>query len=173
MNRSKDKVAVMTAASSTSNELEARLDAIESRFAIDALIANYAEAFDTLNIELLATLWHPESRLHLGANGNADGLEAILAQARINMKRMPHMHHWMANALITVDGDSGQGLVAANCLFYDVDQGTLQASGQYRDVYQRREGRWAFLERTFTMHYATPLQNWHPITGTERFGRPA
>ncbi|BBU30457.1 hypothetical protein BTHE68_41910 [Burkholderia sp. THE68] len=156
-----------------SKELEARLDTIESRFAIDALIANYAEAFDTMNIELLATLWHPEARLLLGANGNSDGLEAILAQARINMKRMPHMHHWMANALITVDGDNGHGLVAADCLFYDVDQGTLQVSGQYRDVYQRREGRWAFLERTFTMHYATPLQNWHPITGTERFGRPA
>jgi len=156
-----------------SKELEARLDAIESRFAIDALIANYAEAFDTMNIELLATLWHPESRLLLGANGNSDGLEAILAQARINIKRMPHMHHWMANALITVDGDNGHGLVAADCLFYDVDQGTLQVSGQYRDVYERREGRWGFLERTFTMHYATPLQNWHPITGTERFGLPA
>jgi len=156
-----------------SKELEARLDAIESRFAIDALIANYAEAFDTMNIELLATLWHPESRLLLGANGNSDGLEAILAQARINIKCMPHMHHWMANALITVDGDNGHGLVAADCLFYDVDQGTLQVSGQYRDVYERREGRWGFLERTFTMHYATPLQNWHPITGTERFGLPA
>ena len=96
-----------------SKELEARLDAIESRLAIDALIANYAEAFDTMNIDLLATLWHPESRLLLGANGNSDGLEAILAQARINMKRMPHMHHWMANALVTVDGDNAHGLVAA------------------------------------------------------------
>lgn len=156
-----------------SKELEARLDAIESRFAIDALIANYAEAFDTMNIELLATLWHPESRLLLGANGNSEGLEAILAQARINMERMPHMHHWMANALIKVDGDSGHGLVAADCIFYDVDRGPLQVSGQYRDVYQRRAGRWAFLERSFTMHYATPLQNWVPVMGTERFGRPA
>lgn len=47
-----------------SKELEARLDAIESRFAIDALIANDAEAFDTMNIELPATLRQPESRLH-------------------------------------------------------------------------------------------------------------
>ncbi len=156
-----------------SQELESRLDAIESRFAIDALIANYAEAFDTMNIGLLATLWHPESRLLLGANGDSEGLEAILAQARINMARMPHMHHWMANALVTVEGDNAHGLVAADCLFYDVDRGTLQVSGQYRDFYQRREGRWAFLERRFTMHYATPLRNWQPIMGTERFGRPA
>ena len=82
-----------------SKELEARLDALESRLAIDALIANYAEAFDTMNEELLATLWHPDSRLLLGANGDAEGLDAILAQARVNMRRMPHMHHWMANAL--------------------------------------------------------------------------
>src|SRR5690349_18208107 len=90
-----------------SKSIEARLDAIESRFAIDALIANYAEAFDTMNMELLASLWHPDARLLLGANGNSDGLEAILSQAQVNMKRMPHMHHWMANALITVDGDNG------------------------------------------------------------------
>lgn len=154
-----------------SHALEARLDAIESRFAIDALIANYAEAFDTMNETLLATLWHPESKLLLGANGNAEGLDAILAQSRVNMKRMPHMHHWMANALITVDGDDAHGLVAADCIFYDVDQGPLQVSGQYRDVYQRRDGRWAFLERRFTMHYATPLRDWVPIMGTERFGR--
>ena len=156
-----------------SNNLEARLDAIESRIAIDTLIANYAEAFDTMNEGLLATLWHPDSRLLLGANGNSDGLEAILAQAQVNWKRMPHMHHWMANALITLDGDNGQGLVAADCLFYDVDKGVLQVSGQYRDVYQRRSGRWAFQQRTFDMHFATPLQNWSPIAGTERFGLPA
>ena len=156
-----------------SKELEARLDAIESRLAIDALIANYAEAFDTMNEELLATLWHPDSRLLLGANGDAEGLDAILAQARVNMRRMPHMHHWMANALITVDGDHGRGVVAANCLFYDIEKGPLQVSGQYRDIYERRSGRWAFRERVFVTHFATPLQNWVPVAGTERFGRPA
>ena len=115
---------------------------------------------------------HPDSRLLLGANGNSEGLDAILAQARVNMKRMPHMHHWMANAIITLDGDNGHGLVAADCLFYDVEKGPLQVSGQYKDIYQRRDGRWAFQQRIFEMHFATPLQNWAPIMGTERFGRP-
>ena len=156
-----------------SKELEARLEAIESRIAIETLIANYAEAFDTMNEGLLTTLWHPDSRLLLGANGNAEGLDAILAQARVNMKRMPHMHHWMANALITVNGDEGSGLVAADCLFYDIEQGVLQVSGQYRDIYQRRSGRWAFQQRTFDTHFATPLKNWTPVAGTERFGLPA
>ena len=45
-------------------------------------------------------------------------------------------------------------------------------SGQYKDIYQRRDGRWAFQQRIFEMHFATPLQNWAPIMGTERFGRP-
>jgi hypothetical protein len=154
-----------------SKSIEERLDAIESRFAIDALIANYAEAFDTMNIELLASLWHPDSRLLLGANGNSEGLEAILAQAKVNMKRMPHMHHWMANAIITIDGNKATGLVAADCLFYHVEQGALQVSGQYRDVYERKDGRWAFQQRTFEMHFSTPLKDWAPTVGTERWGR--
>ena len=153
-------------------ELESRVAAIEDRFAIEALVANYAEAFDTMNMDLLATLWHPDSRLLLGQNGNAHGRDAILAQAADNMKRMPHMHHWMANALVTLHGDSAHGSVAANCLFYDIDQGPLQVSGQYKDIYERRTGRWAFVERRFTMHYATPLKNWAPVSGTERFGLP-
>jgi hypothetical protein len=173
MNELKDKVTDSTRRFPMTQELEARLDAIESRFAIDALIANYAEAFDTMNMDLLATLWHPDARLLLGQNGNAVGLDAILAQAAVNMKRMPHMHHWMANALITVKGDGADGLVAADCLFYDIDQGPLQVSGQYKDIYARRDGRWAFVERSFTMHFATPLKNWVPVTGTERFGLPA
>lgn len=154
-----------------SKSLETRLDAIESRFAIDALIANYAEAFDSMNMELLASLWHPDSRLFLGANGNAEGLDAILAQAQVNMTRMPHMHHWMANAIIDIDGDSATGVVAADCLFYHVDQGPLQASGQYRDVFARRDGRWAFQQRIFEMHFSTPLKDWVPAVGTERWGR--
>jgi hypothetical protein len=49
-----------------SREFQARLDAIESRIAIETLIASYAEAFDTMNEALLTTLWHPDSRLRFG-----------------------------------------------------------------------------------------------------------
>lgn len=150
-------------------DFSARWDAIESRLAIDALIASYALAFDNRNEAMLRELWHDDSRLLLGDFGNSEGLAAIIASARRNWQRMPHMHHWMANALILIDGDDATGLVAANCLFFDLDQGTLQVSGQYRDVYQRRHGRWAFAQREFDCHFVTPLRDWQPLGGTETF----
>ena len=153
----------------TPHDLSARLDAIESRLAIDALIASYALAFDNRNETMLRGLWHDDARLLLGDFGNSEGVEAILAAARRNWQRMPHMHHWMANALIQIDGDDATGLVAANCLFFDREQGTLQVSGQYRDVYQRRESRWALVQREFDCHFVTPLRDWQPLGGSETF----
>ena len=91
-------------------ETDARLDAIDSRTAaIDALVADDAEAFDAPDLDLLATLWHPDSWLLPGATGNATGLEAILGRFRANVKRMPHRHHGMASAVVTVAGDRGHG----------------------------------------------------------------
>ena len=157
----------------TAIEFEARLDAVESRQAIDRLIAAYALAFDNRDEALLATLWHHDSCLLLGDFGNSYGREAILESARRNMGKMPHMHHWMANAMMTLDGDEGEGIVAANCLFYSVELGAIQVSGQYRDHFSRRDGRWAFLKREFDTHFVTPLPNWRPIAGSERFGGDA
>jgi hypothetical protein len=111
------------------NDLEARLDALESRQAIDALIAGYAQAFDNQDETLLSSLWYEDSRLPLGDFGNSEGRDAILVSARRNWRRMPHMHHWMANARITPNGDEATGTVAANCLFFDVEQVAIQVSG--------------------------------------------
>ena len=157
-------------AASSIEALEARLDALESRLAIDALIAGYAEAFDNQDEKLLGSLWHEDSRLLLGDFGNSDGRDTILASARRNWKRMPHMHHWMANAIVVVNGDEATGTVAADCLFFDVEQGPVQVSGQYRDSYSRRDGRWAFVQREFDLHFVTPLAGWKPVAGPERFG---
>ena len=157
-------------AASNIEALEARLDALESRLAIDALIKGYAEAFDNQDEKLLGSLWHEDSRLLLGDFGNSDGRDTILASARRNWKRMPHMHHWMANAIVVVNGDEATGTVAADCLFFDVEQGPIQVSGRYRDSYSRRDGRWAFVQREFDLHFVTPLVGWKPVAGPERFG---
>jgi ketosteroid isomerase-like protein len=154
-------------------ELAARLDAIESRQAIDALIAKYALAFDHADLVMLATIWHEDACLLLGDFGNSYGRDVILAAAQRNMQKMPHMHHWMANALITIDGDRATGIVAADCLFFDLEMGPVQVSGEYRDVFSRREGTWVFDKREFETHFVTPLPGWKPIAGAERFSTQA
>jgi hypothetical protein len=38
------------------------------------------------------------------AFGNFEGIDAIVASAHQNWSQMPHMHHWMANTLINLEG---------------------------------------------------------------------
>jgi hypothetical protein len=152
--------------------LIARLDALESRAAIDALISGYANAFDRRDRELLYSLWHSDSTLSLPDFGSGENREAIMAMAENSWRQMPHMHHWMANPLIQIEGDVATGTVAADCLFHDIENGPCQVSGLYHDRFERREGQWRFVSRFFELHFLTPLQNWHPAAGPEAFVRP-
>lgn len=151
-------------------QLMARLDALESRAAIDTLIASYAHAFDRMDRVLLQSIWHADSTLDLPGFGNASSRDEILLMAENSWRQMPHMHHWMTNPLIQIDGDSAAGSVAADCVFYDIEKGPVQVSGLYHDMFERRSGLWAFKSRRFELHYLTPLKDWVPIAGNERFG---
>lgn len=151
--------------------LIARLDALESRVAIETLISGYANAFDRRDPELLSRLWHSDSNLDLPGFGSGQNRDEILAMAETNWQLMPHMHHWMANPLIHIENDVAVGTVAADCLFHDIDKGPVQVSGLYHDRFERREGQWRFTSRRFELHFLTPLDAWTPIAGLERFAR--
>lgn len=45
--------------------------------------------------------------------------------------------------------------------------GPVQISGLYHDRFERRDGRWAFLECCFDLHFLTPLANWKAVAGSE------
>jgi ketosteroid isomerase-like protein len=149
-------------------DIVSRLDLIESRTAIERLIAEYAQAFDNRDENMLRGIWHDDARLALGDSfGNFDGIDAILDSAHQNWKLMPHMHHWMANSILDIDGDQARGRAAVDCLCTHVELGTIQISGQYHDYFERRQGRWAFVERQFDLHFITPLKDWQPTAGSE------
>ncbi|WP_296258856.1 MULTISPECIES: nuclear transport factor 2 family protein [unclassified Pseudomonas] len=149
--------------------LLARVDALESRAAIEALISGYANAFDRKDRGLLQDIWHEDAILDLPGFGSAASRDEILSMANNNWQKMPHMHHWMANPLIEIDGENATATVAANCLFHDIELGPVQVSGLYYDRFSRRSGQWRFLSRCFQLHYLTPLKNWVPVAGTEQF----
>ncbi|WP_175889415.1 nuclear transport factor 2 family protein [Burkholderia cepacia] len=149
-------------------DIAARLDVLESRFALERLIGAYNQAFDNRDEALLRSLWHDDARLLLGdAFGNHHGIAAIVDSAHENWRHMPHMHHWMANPLIDINGDRATGKVALDALVTHAELGPVQISGLYHDTFERRDGRWAFTERRFELHYLTPLSNWNPVAGSE------
>ena len=150
-------------------ELTTRLEALESRAAIESLISAYANAFDRIDVSLLGRIWHEESTLDLPGFGKAGNRNEILAMAQDSWRQMPHMHHWMANPVIEIEGDSALGTVAADCLFLDIEKGPVQVSGLYHDKFGRRQGKWTFLSRRFELHFLTPLKDWIPLAGDEKY----
>ena len=149
-------------------DLITRVEQLETRFALERLISEYAHAFDTRDETLLRSIWHEEARLDLGAAfGCHDGIAAIIASAHLNWAAMPHMHHWMANPLIDIRGDTASATVAVDCLCTHNELGQVQISGLYHDRFERRQERWAFSERRFELHFLTPLAGWKPLAGLE------
>ncbi|MGF6811602.1 hypothetical protein OKW30_006794 [Paraburkholderia sp. Clong3] len=152
----------------TTQDIAARIDALESQFALDRLIAAYSQAFDNRDEALLRSIWHSDASLLLGdAFGNCTGIDAIIESAHRNWAQIPYMHHWTANPLIDINGDLATGKVALNALVTHAEMGPVQISGLYHDRFERRDGHWAFTERRFDLHYVTPLPNWKPVAGIE------
>lgn len=144
-----------------------RLDTLESHIAIERLISQYAQSFDSRNVEALRTIWHPDAVLSMQAMGTFEGIDAIIQAAHGFWKQIPHMHHWMANPIIDIDDDRATAVTALDCLVTDADTGPTQVGGIYRDRFERRSGLWAFAERSFELHYWTPLSNWTAVSGSE------
>lgn len=155
----------------TSALLAARIEALESRAAIESLISGYANAFDRMDIDLLRSLWHADATLDLPGFGAGGSPDEIVAMAQANWIRMPHMHHWMSNPMIQLQGTVATATVAADCLFHDREQGPVQVSGLYHDRFERRDEQWRFTSRRFELHFLTPLHDWTPVAGSESFER--
>ncbi|WP_175889430.1 nuclear transport factor 2 family protein [Burkholderia cepacia] len=158
----------------SNDDLIKRLDILESRNAIERLIYTYAQAYDRHDIKMLESIWHEGAVLALGDDiGNFSGVQAILDAAHQLWAKTPAMHHWMANALIDVEGDTATAATALDCFVTDTHTGPTQVGGLYRDRFERRNEKWGFVERRFELHYWTPIANWKPEAGVEALSKAA
>ncbi|MDT5084876.1 MAG: hypothetical protein QOJ61_1919 [Mycobacterium sp.] len=151
------------------SDIEARLDALESRNTIADLVSKYAQSFDRHNREWLRSLWFEDSVLNLGPTFGDPfvGIDAIMAAAETLWAKTPRMHHWMANPLISITGDKGKSEAALDCFVIDSEDGPTQVGGLYTDYVERRNGVWKIARREFDLHYWAPLPTWKAATGSD------
>jgi ketosteroid isomerase-like protein len=134
--------------SATVTDVETRLDRVESRFAIEDLIAKYAKGFDREDPELLHSIWHDDAVLDFGeAFGVHEGMDAIRTAADGFWQNITWMHHWQATPLIEIDGDAATAYVGLDCMVRSAEQGPVRVGGYYEDVFERRDGVWKFTRR--------------------------
>ncbi len=152
-------------------DIDVRIDRLESRQAIERLIAEYAHAFDSHDVALLRSIWHDDAELRLGEPfGDFDGVDGIVKAAHLLWAQSPRMHHWMSNLVVDLDDtdpDAATAVSALDCFVTNVELGPTQVGGIYRDRFARRNGRWGLVERVFDLHYFTPIAGWTPTYGSE------
>lgn len=139
------------------DSLEARLDAIESRFACMDLVHTYARLIRSDQPEGISALF-AEDGVFEGRNGEPDrpeytvmfhdegraGIHAHMMPMKGNLHPLPLIH----NLSIEVDGDTAKG----NCVMEaQIYKGEHKVIGEYHDSFRRIDGKWYFAARIYTV----------------------
>jgi uncharacterized protein (TIGR02246 family) len=145
-------VAPVAAAADSVEALAKRVQVLEDREAIRALILAYGAAHDHRDYETFASLFATNGEW-IGGLGSAKGPDAIFAlmDKSIGHNPLPQgsgTFHVMTNDQIEIDGDRASAttkwvyLTAA-----DDNSPKLTYLGHYDDEFVRENGRWRFLRR--------------------------
>lgn len=124
------------------------------RAALQHLVTAYCHGIDRRDYALLRTLYHDDAiddhtPYYCGpAEGYIDWLPTI-------MDTWKATSHSVGNMLFLIDGDRAEGEIGARAWHLTLD-GTREfiAWGRYADRYERRDGVWRFLHRSFILDHA-------------------
>jgi hypothetical protein len=166
------------AASPRGGDMTARLDALESKDAIEAVLYDYARGNDRVDEVLLKGCFWPESKHH---HGGFNGLSSdFIGFALKILGSVKYTAHHISNVAIEVKGDQA----FSECYYAahhrrDAKSGGGEEDaffeGRYIDRFERRGGVWKIIQRRGLSDYsqvipaATPFASWPAGQHSERF----
>ncbi len=137
-----------------------RLDRLESKDAIRALVTAYAIACDEHDLPRLADLFTQDA-LFTSPNGAmvADGRDAIAAMFTETLKIRGPAFHWTHDVTVEIDPDDpdrATGLVYSHA--ETTPNGIVSlAAMKYVDNYRRENRQWRFSKRVINFLYYVPF----------------
>ena len=140
-------------------EVLERLDRLESKDAIRALVTAYAIACDEHDMPRLLSLFSDDA-IFGSPNGRmvAEGRDAIEAMFIETFKIRGPAFHWTHDVTVTIDADDpdrATGLVYSHA--ETTPNGLVSlAAMKYQDDYRRASGRWQFARRQISFLYYVP-----------------
>lgn len=136
------------------NDLETRIDRLESLAAIQQLPIRYAIAVDSRDMDSWVDLFIPD--VHCGRRGNGrDVLKSIITPAVRTFYRS--VHQICGHRIEFDDADHAHGVVYCRAEHEDEGKWVVMAIA-YFDSYERRDGEWLFVRRREKHWYSADWQ---------------
>lgn len=137
--------------------LEARIDRLESRFAIGELVAGYCHGFDKRDFERFLSIWWEDCVWNIGPPfGSFSGHDGIREAVHdVLWPAWGKSQHVTSNLVVSFDDDdTALGLCDVDCTgtLADSPEATF-VGATYADRFERRAGVWKIAERTVDIHY--------------------
>ena len=140
-----------------SDELSSRLDRLESRYEIEALVSNYCHGFDKRDYDRFLSIWWEDCTWKIGPPfGDFEGHEGIHeAIHAVLWPAWAQSQHVTSNLVVAFSGaDTATGICDVDCMGLLTDSAEATFVGAtYRDRYERREGVWKIAVREVQIHY--------------------
>jgi len=119
-----------------------------SRDILTAKIFRYAELFDTGDFEAFAQQF-AHGRWFIAKPG-AEGVKAVIDKHVLTYNGLPCTKHVTTNLVIEIDESDSHAMASSYVtVFQALDDFPLQPifMGRYKDVFERVDGEWRWLER--------------------------
>jgi uncharacterized protein (TIGR02246 family) len=144
-------LSVTVAGQAKPDALAARVQILEDRDAIRALLVSYATTLDSRDFAAFEQLWAKDAEFIGGAGNNAKGPRAIrdLLQGLLAKNAAPvpgRDFHLVMNQTVDVAGDTATGRSRGTWVSTNAETKRLQWSiiANYYDQFVREDGRWKF-----------------------------
>jgi uncharacterized protein (TIGR02246 family) len=124
--------------------------AIEDQVQIRALIDTYADAVFRRDATDWGATWAEDASWSLSGQ-TVEGREAIVTMWKQAMGQFSFVAFYTQVGAIEVDGDRATGRSYTNEVLRTAEGKLMRMAGAYEDGFVKRDGRWLFSARRFTL----------------------
>lgn len=129
----------------------------EDRVAINDVLARYADGVNRRDVTLWSSSWDEDGEWFLFGPDAIRGRDTIARTWVDTIAGYPFVVMFASQGEVVIEGDTAQGRSYTNEVARLPDGTEMRVTGTYEDRYVKRNGRWGFSYRRFTVLHTQTL----------------